>query len=68
MPLTTSVLVMRGPLAVTVLLTTEVEAGLLEGVAEAAELIRGLLVVDGVVSVALVLSVLGADELVGVPV
>lgn len=40
-----SSLVIRGPSAVTVLLITEVEAGLLEGVPEAAELIRGLLLV-----------------------
>lgn len=37
--------VIRGPSAVTVLLTTVLEAGLLEGVPEAAELIRGLLLV-----------------------
>jgi hypothetical protein len=34
-----------GPSAVTLLLTTEVETGLLEGVPEADELIRGLLLV-----------------------
>jgi len=35
--------VIKGPLAVMVLLTTVVDAGLLEGVPEAVELIRGLL-------------------------